>query len=154
MFLYDAKNNTYHESETTDPVYSGEDWNNTLNERFHLELHQIRNDLFDLLQSNDALIKLVFLILIFTDRLALNPSSNHSKINLNTSVRFNAQAVYAELLYKYFLHQYGATKAPILFAQCVSKLMKLQQLIDGIRSHILEYVDMAQLSPLMESLLL
>ena len=154
MFLYDAKRDIYHESETTDPVYSGDDWNKTLNERFHLELRQIRNDFFDLLQSNDAVIKLVFLVLIFTDRLASNQSSTNSKINTNTSLRFNGQAVYAELLYKYFLHQYGATKAPVLFAQCVSKLMKLQQLVDEVRSNILEFIDMSQLSPLMESLLL
>lgn len=154
MFLYDGKTNTYHESDTTDPIYSGDDWNKTLNEQFHIELHRLRNEFFDLFQSNDAVIKLVFLILIFTDRLTWNQSLNNGKINTNTSVRFNAQAVYAELVYKYFLHQYGAPKAPMLFAQCISKLMKLQQLIDEVRSNILECVDLSQLSPLMESLLL
>ena len=154
IFLYDTKKNYYHETDTTDPIYTVEEWNKTLNENFHFELQRIRNDFFDLLQSNEALIKLVFLILIFTDRVGSSQLSNNSKINTNTSVRFNAQAVYAELLYKYFLHQYGSTKAPMLFVQCVSNLMKLQKMVDEIREKIFQYVDISQLSPLMESLLL
>ena len=154
MFLYDPTTNTYHEQDSTDPFYSAEDWTRTFNEQFHADIQRLRDDFLRLFPSSDIMIKLSFLILIFSNRLSLNEGSQCSTINTHSLGIFRAQNVFTDLLYKYCIDQHGSVAAPVMFTRYVSKLMKLQQLIDGIRVTISDYVDITQFSPLMESLLL
>ena len=154
IFLYDPVRSTYHERNTTDPVYSGEDWVKSFNGQFHADIRQLRSDFLDLFPSSDIMIKLSFLIFIFSNRVSLNEANQYSTIKAQSSSIFNAQNVFGDLLYKYCLNQHGVTAAPIMFTRYVSKVMKLQQLIDEVRFTIRNYVDIRQLSPLMENLLL
>jgi hypothetical protein len=152
MFLHDPAKNTYHEQDTTDPVYSGEDWMRTFNEQFHSDIQQLRKDFLDIFPSNDIMMQLSFLVLIFSNRVSLNEANQQSTAKAQSLSIFNAQNVFGDLLYKYCLSQVGTSGAPVTFARYVSKVMKFQQLIDEIRFSIRDYVDITQLSPLMESL--
>ena len=154
IFPYDPTTNTYHEQETTDPSYSGEDWMKTFNAKFHADIQRIRNDFLNLFPSSDVMMKLSFLILIFSNRVSLTQASQHSATKPHSLNIFNAQNVFAELIYKYCLDQFGETSAPVMFGRYVNTLMKLQQLIDEIRFSISDHLDITQLSPLMECLLL
>jgi hypothetical protein len=155
IFLYDPTTNAYHEENTTDPFYPARDWTtNTLDRQFHAAMKQLRNDLIDIFQWDDTIIKLVFLILLFSNQVSLNDSVRCASTHINSSAIFHVQNVFTDLVFKYCVHQYGLAKASTLFARYVSKLMKLQHLVDEMRHHIHDYIDPSQLSPLMESLLL
>ena len=70
IFIYDPRTDSYHEPNTNDPIFSGKDWIKTLNKQFHLEMKQLRNDLIDIFQSDDIIIKLMFLILVFSNQMS------------------------------------------------------------------------------------
>ena len=78
IFLYDPVTNTYHEQGTTDPSYSSEDWRNTFNEQFHADMQHLRDEFLHLFPSSDVMMKLSFLILIFSNRVSLTQASQHS----------------------------------------------------------------------------
>jgi hypothetical protein len=150
LFLYNPSTNTYHEADTTDPIFSHADWIQTFNGHFHADLSRLQQRLFDIFQNNDIIIKLLILILLFSNRLSVDQAAPQScSITI-----FHAQNVFTDLLYKYFLHQFGIAKAPGLFARCVSHLIQLQTIVDEIKQSIHHYVNVSELSPLMESLLL
>ena len=154
MFSYDPTTDTYHEQDTTDPFYTGKDWMNTFNRKFHVDIQQLRKDFLDIFPSSDIMMKLSFLILIFSNRVSLNEANQYSTAKAQSLSIFNAQSVFVGLLYKYCLNQFRNTAAPMMFLRYVSSVMKLQVLIDEVRFSIRDYVDVKQLSPLMESLLL
>ena len=126
MFLYDPHMNAYREQDTTDPFYSGEDWMKSFNEKFHSDIQQLRKDFLDIFPSSDIMIKLSFLILIFSNRVSLNEANQYSTVKAQSLSIFNAQNVFVDLLYKYYLNQFGTSSAPVVFARYVSKVMKLQ----------------------------
>ncbi|CAF2418904.1 unnamed protein product [Rotaria sp. Silwood2] len=154
-FIYDPRTDCYHEQDTIDPLFSGKDWIKTLNKQFHNEMKQIRNDLIDIFQSDDIIIKLFYLILIFSNQISLNQATQCLLTpNINTLSMFKAQNIFADLVYRYCLHQYGSNQAPTLFLRYIHKLMKVQQLVDAVKYTINDYIDIAELSPLMQSLLM
>lgn len=152
IFIYDPRTDSYHEQETTDPLFSGKDWIKTLNKQFHLDMKQLRNDLLEIFQMDNIIIKLSLIILLFSQQLSLNHSSQYVLPDINTLNIFKAQNVFTDLVYRYYLHQYGSYKAPILFTQYINKLMKLQLLVDEIKYKINDYMDITQLSPLSQSI--
>ncbi|CAF1942860.1 unnamed protein product [Rotaria magnacalcarata] len=154
IFIYDPSTDSYHEQDTTDPVVSGKDWNKTLNREFHIEMKQIRNDLIDIFQSDDIVIKLFYLILIFSNQMSLNQSIQCLKTRNSSLSIFKGQNVFTDLVYRYCLHQCGFDQAPILFLRYVNKLMKIQKLVDKIKHTINNYIDIGELSLLMQSLLM
>ena len=154
IFIYDPRTDSYHEQDTTDPLFSGKDWIKTLNKQFHLEMKQIRNDLIDIFQLDDIIIKLFFLILLFSQSISLNQSSQCLLTDINSLNIFKAQNVFTDLVYRYCLHQYGLYKTPILFTRYLDKIMKIQKLVDEIKYTIHDYMDVTQLSPLTQSLVL
>lgn len=154
LFIYDPRTDSYHEQDTIDPLFPGKDWNKTLNRQFHLELKQIRNDLIDIFQSDDIIIKLFYLVLLFSNYTSLNQSSEFVFTYTNSLNIFKGQNVFTDLLYRYCLHQYRFNQAPVLFLRYINKLMKIQRLVDEIKFTINNYIDVAGVSPLMQSLLL
>jgi len=40
LYIYDPRTDSYHEQDTTDPLFSGKDWIKTINEQFHLKMNQ------------------------------------------------------------------------------------------------------------------
>jgi hypothetical protein len=152
IFIYDPRRDSYHEQDTTDPLFSGKDWNKTLNKQFHSEMKQLRIDLLEIFQMDDIIIKLFFLILLFSQQVSLNQSSQCSLSDINSLNIFKAQNVFTNLVYQYCLHQYGSSKAPVLFTRYINKIMKIQQLVDEIKYTIHNYIDITQLSPLIQSL--
>ena len=154
IFLYDPTTDAYHEENTTDPLYPARDWTNTLDRPFHAAMKQLRKDLMDIFQWDDTIVKLAFLILLFSNQVSLRDSPTSTPTRISSEKIFHAQNVFTDLIFKHCVHQYGLGKASTLFARYVSKLMKLQQLVDEIRHHIHDYIDTSQLTPLMESLLL
>lgn len=153
MFIYDIRIDGYHEQDTTDPVFSGKDWIKTLNKQFHLEMKNLRNDFIDIFQSDDIIIKLFYIILLFSNQMSLNQSSHCSYQLINTLDIFKAQNVFTDLVYRYCLQQYKSHKTPVLFLRYITKIMKIQLLIDQIKHTIHNYIDATKLSPLMQSLL-
>ncbi|CAF5087017.1 unnamed protein product, partial [Rotaria sp. Silwood1] len=144
----------YHEQDTIDPLFSGKDWIKTLNKQFHNEMKQIRNDLIDIFQSDDIIIKLFYVILLFSNRISLYQTPQCILTSdINPLSIFKAQNIFVDLVYRYCLHQYGSNQAPILFLRYINKLMKIQQLVDEIKFTINNYIDITELSPLMQSLL-
>ncbi|CAF3519186.1 unnamed protein product [Rotaria socialis] len=154
IFTYDPRTDCYHERDTMDPAVSGKDWNTTLNRQFHIEMKQIRNDLIDIFQSDDIVVKLFYLILLFSNQMSLNQSSKCLLTDNNSLSIFKGQNVFTDLVYRYCLYQYGFDQAPILFLRYVNKLMKIQKLVDEIKYTINNYIDIGELSLLMQSLLM
>lgn len=151
IYIYDPRTDAYHEQDTTDPLFSRKDWIRTLNEQFHLEMKHLRNDLLEIFQMDNNIIKIFYIILLFSQQMSLVESSTYTEINpVNI---FQAQNVFTDLAYRYCLDQYGPVKAPKLFAQYTLKIMKLQQLVDHIKFNINDYIDTTELSPLAQSLL-
>lgn len=153
IYIYDIRTDSYHEQDTTDPLFSGKDWIKTLNKQFHFEMKQLRNDFIDIFQLDDIIIKLFFPILLFSNQMSSNQSSEHSSPNINSLNIFKAQNVFADLVYRYCLQQYGTSETPLLFSKYISKIMKIQLLVDQIKYTINDYMDTDKLSPLMQSLL-
>jgi hypothetical protein len=154
ILSYDSATDCYHEQDTIDPIFSGTDWNKLLNAQFHMEMKQIRNDLIDTFQSDDIVIKLFYLILLFSNHLSLKQSSKCLLTENNSLGIFKGQNVFTDLMYRYCLHQHGSDQAPILFLRYVNKLMKIQKLVDEIKNTINNSMDLTDLSPLMQSLLI
>ncbi|CAF1086214.1 unnamed protein product [Rotaria sordida] len=154
IFIYDPRTDCYHEQDTIDPLFSGKDWIKTLNKKFHIEMRQMRNDLIDIFQADDIIIKLFYLILLFSNQMSSNQSTqclltpNVDKLSI-----LKAQNVFVDLVYRYCLHRYGSHQAPILFSQYVNKLMKIVQLVEEVKCTINNYIDIRELSPLMQSLI-
>ncbi|CAF4300115.1 unnamed protein product, partial [Rotaria magnacalcarata] len=153
IFIYDPSTDSYHERDTIDPSFSSTDWNRLLNAQFHIEMKQIRNDIIDTFQSDDIVIKLFYLVLLFSNQMSLNQSSKCLLTNNNSLSIFKGQNVFTDLVYRYCLHQYGSEQAPILFLRYVNKLMKIQKLVDEIKHAINNSIDITDLSLLMQSLL-
>jgi hypothetical protein len=116
-------------------------------------MKQLRNELLDIFQMDNVIIKLFYVILLFSQQLSLNQSSQCLPLDIQPFNIFKAQNVFTDLVYRYCLQQYGSIKAPILFAQYIMKIMKLQQLVDEIKYTIDSYVDVTQLSSLTQNLL-
>ena len=152
LFIYDPRTGNYHEQDTTDPIFSGKDWIKTLNKQFHSEMKQLRNDFLEIFQMDNIIIKLFFIILLFSHQLSLNEASQCSSPDINTLNIFKAQNIFTDLVYRYCLHQYGPSKASILFTRYISKIMKIQQLVDEIKYTIHDYIDVTELSSLTQSL--
>ncbi len=152
LYIYDPRTDNYHEPDTTDPLFSGKDWIKTLNKQFHLQMKQLRNDLLEIFQMDNIIIKLFFLILLFSHTISLNQSSQCLLTDIDSLSIFQAQNVFTDLAYRYCLHQYGSYKTPILFTQYLNKLMKIQQLVDEIKYTIHDYMDTTQLLPLTQSI--
>lgn len=151
IYIYDPRSDAYHEQDTTDPLFSRKDWICTLNEQFHSEMKQLRNDLLEIFQIDNNIIKLFYIILLFSQQMSLTDSV--SSLEINSLNIYKAQNVFTDLLYRYCLDQYGSIETPKLFSQYTFKLLKLQQLTDYIKSTISDYMDVTQLSPLAQSLL-
>ena len=107
IFLYDPVTNIYHEQGTTDPSYSSEHWRKTFNEQFHSDIQRLRDEFLHLFPSSDVMMKLSFLILLFSNRVSLTQASQYSTTQPHSLNIFNAQNVFTNLLYKYCLHQFG-----------------------------------------------
>jgi hypothetical protein len=149
IFIYDTKEKVYHEKDTNDPLFTEKDWIKTLNKDFHDQMKQIQNDLTEIIQTDNKLIEILFLIILFSN----NTHSKYSSSNINSLNIFKAQNVYNELFYKYCLHYYGLQKSSTLLLQYITKIMKIEKLVHDIKCVIHEYMDIRQLSPLMQSLL-
>jgi hypothetical protein len=153
IFIYDPRTDSYHEEDTTDPLFSGKDWMKTLNAQFHIEMNQLRNDLLEIFQMDNIIIKLFFLILLFSHQLSRNQVSQYIPTDISSVNIYKAQNIFADLVYKYCLHQYGPYKAPILFTRYINKIMKIQQLVEEVKYTTHDYMDITQLSPLTQSLI-
>ncbi|CAF3726167.1 unnamed protein product [Rotaria sp. Silwood1] len=149
IFIYDYQNEIYHEPNTNDPLYLEIDWMNTINKEFHYEMKQIQMNFINLKQFDDNIMKIFFLITLFSNYFTFQ----YSTININTLNVFKTQNIYNELLYKYCLHHYGFNKASLLFLQYTTNIMKIQKLITEFKSTAHNYIDITQLTPVMQSLL-
>jgi len=152
LYIYAPITDSYHEQDTTDPLFSGKDWINTINKPFHLQMNQLRSDLLEIFQMDNIIIKLFFLILLFSQSISLNQSSQCLLTDIDALGIFKAQNVFTDLAYRYCLHQYGPYRTPMLFARYLNKITKIQQLVDEIKYTIHDYVDTTQLSPLIQSI--
>ncbi|CAF3963360.1 unnamed protein product, partial [Adineta steineri] len=132
---------------------SGKDWNKTLNKQFHIEMKQLRNDIIDIFQLDDIIIKLFILIFAFSNQITLNQSSECVLIDINVLDIFKAQNIFIDLAYKYCLDRYGVRKTSVLFSRYIYKIMKIQQLVDEVKHTIDTYIDTGQLTSLMQCLL-
>ncbi|CAF1563764.1 unnamed protein product [Adineta steineri] len=153
IFIYDPRTDLYYEPNTNDSFFSGKDWSRTLNKQFHLEMKQLRNDIIDIFQLDDVIIKLFLLIFIFSNQNSLNQSFECVLININVLDIFKAQNIFIDLAYKYCLDRYGFQKTSILFSKSIYKIMKIQQLVDEVKYTIDNYIDRRQLTSLMQCLL-
>jgi hypothetical protein len=153
MFIYDPSRGSYHEPDTTDPLFSDKDWIRVLNKQFHCKLKQLRNDFIDIFQADDIIIKIFFIILLFSNHMSSNQSAHCSLQDIHSLDIFKAQNIFIDLVYRYCLHLYGSKKAPLLFSRYIDKIIKIQFLVDQFKCTIHDYIDTTKLSPLMESLL-
>ncbi|CAF1259043.1 unnamed protein product [Rotaria sordida] len=149
IHIYDDKNEIYHEPDTNDPLFLEKDWINTINKEFHDEMKQIQKNFLHIKQFDDKIMKIFFLIMLFSNHFTFK----YSTTNINTLNIFKAQNVYNELFYKYCLHHYGFYKSSMLLLQYTSNIMKIQKLISELKLTACNYMDITQLTPVMQSLL-
>ena len=147
--IYDPKAKVYHEPNTTDPVFLEADWSRTINDEFHHKMKGIQADLARIIESDDRIVKIVFLIVLFSDAF----TSRSSAVNINAVEIFNIQNLYNELLYKYCVHTHGTLKSSTLFLKLLSQIMKIQNLINEIRDNIHQCMDVTPLPELMQSII-
>ncbi|CAF1582625.1 unnamed protein product, partial [Adineta steineri] len=100
IFIHDPRTDLYYEPNTKDPHFSGKDWSKTLNKQFHIEMKQLRNDIIDIFQLDDIVIKLFLLIFAFSNQISLNQSSECVLIDINVLDIFKAQNIFIDLAYK------------------------------------------------------
>jgi hypothetical protein len=148
IFIYDYKTEVYHEQNTNDPLFLEKDWINTITKEFHNEMKRIQNNLIEIIQSDEKIIKIIFLIILFSNNL----NSKDSTTNINTLSIFHAQNVYNELYYKYCLHHYNLYKSTKLFLEITNNIMKIQKLINELKYQIGDFMNITQLSSLMQVL--
>jgi hypothetical protein len=153
IFIYDPRTDCYHEQDTNDPLFSGKDWIQTLNKEFHSEMKKLRNEILDIFQMDNIIIKLFYVILLFSQQMSLSQTKQYSLPDIQPFNIFTAQNVFTDLVYRYCLEQYGPFEAPLLFTRYIMKIMKLQQLVDEIKYTIHNYVDITELSPLTQSII-
>lgn len=150
IFIYDEELRVFHEPDTNDSLFSEQDWTKTINEDFHDEMKRIQRDLSNLIHSDEKILKLFFLLILFSDSCYLTSSN----ISLDLSIQlFHRQNLYSDLLYKYFLQTYGLICGSKLFLRYISKIIRIQQLVHDLRNRIENYLDINELSPLMRSLI-
>lgn len=148
MYIYDPQQAIYHEFDTNDPLFLEIDWINTINRDFHNEIKQIHKNLIDIDKFDEKLIKIFFLIILFSNHFDLK----HSTTSINTMNMFKAQNIYTDLFYKYCLQHYGFDKASILLLKYTTNMIKLQNTISLLKSTACHYMDIQQLTPVMQSL--
>ncbi|CAF2216039.1 unnamed protein product [Rotaria magnacalcarata] len=149
MYIYGYEQDAYHEPGTTDPLFLGKDWLKTINREFHRQMKKIQNNFVLIEKFDENLIKLFFLIILFSNHLDLK----HPITNINTLHLFKVQNIYNELFYKYCLYHYGFHKSSILLLQYTTNIMKIQNLIDDLKYTACSYMDLKLLTPVMRSLL-
>ena len=146
LLIYDSKTNVYHELESNDPLFLERDWVNTLTQDFHQQMKRIYHDL---IPSDDKILKLFFLLALFSDTFVDSSSS----INCHSLEIFRIQNIFNDLLYRYCLHSYGPVNSAKLYLRLVTRLMQLQALVQDIRQTIHQWIDTTELPALMQSLL-
>lgn len=149
LLIYDSKTNVYHERESNDPLFLERDWINTLTEDFHREMKGIYYDLIDPIPSDGKILKLFFLLALFSDTFA----GASSDVNRRSLEVFHIQNIYNDLLYRYCLRCYGLINSSKLYLRLMSKWMHIQKLVQDIQQKIHQWIDATQLPALMQSLL-
>lgn len=147
--IYDPDARVYHEPNTTDPAFREVDWSRTINDEFHYKMKGVQADLARIIEADERIFKIVFLIVLFSDAL----TSRSSAIDTNSIEIFRIQSLYNELLYKYCVHTHGTRKASMVFLQLLSQIMKIQNLINEIRDNIHQSIDMTSLPLLLQSII-
>lgn len=150
LFIYDAERKVYHEPDTNDALFSEQDWMNVINEEFHQEMKRIHFDFLDLIHSDEKILKLFFLLILFSDSCHLSSSNMPLTFSLKL---FHRQSIYNDLLFKYCLQCYGMMHASRFYLRYVSKIMQIQRLVRDLRHWIQHHLDLDLLSPLIRSLL-
>ena len=147
--IYDPQAEVYHEPNTTDPVFLEADWSRTINAEFHSQMISIHAELARIVESDDRIVKIVFLIVLFSDAL----TSRSSAVDINAVEIFHIQSLYNELLFKYCVHIHGTLKSSKLFVSLLSQIMKIQNLINEIRDNIHACMNVTLLPELMQSII-
>ena len=152
VLLYDPVANTYHEYNTQDPIFRGEDWIEVLGKEFYHSLTTIATKLIEIVQYDRVIVK-IFLLLILSSKGFCAYDIEHEPTLRNPSVVFYSQNLYVNALYKYCLHHYGSTSTVLLFARSINQLLAIQSLAVHLKDLVHDYIDASQLSPLMQTVL-
>jgi hypothetical protein len=152
VLLYDPLADTYHEYNTADPIFRGQDWIDILGEEFYHALTRLATTLIEIVHYDRVIIK-VFLFLILTSKgfcaydIAHEPSLNNYPLVISTHY------AYLTSLYNYCLQHYGPNKTLLLFTRSLGQLLAVQRLAVHLKDFVHDHVDTSQLSPLLQSVL-
>ncbi|CAF4803888.1 unnamed protein product, partial [Rotaria sp. Silwood1] len=152
VLIYDPIADIYHEHNTEDPIFQGQDWIEILGEEFYYDITATVKKLIQILEYDRVLIKLLLLIILFTKGFCAYDIEHEPSLN-NTLIVFNTHNMYVEILYKYCLHQYGLNRTINLFTKLINRLFDIQRLSAHLKDFVHSNVDATQLSPLMQSVL-
>lgn len=152
VLLYDPKYDSYHEYNTEDPIFQGQDWIEILGEEFYRELTNRATKLIKIVQNDRVIIKTFLLLILFTKGFCSYDIAHEPSLN-NYSIVFQTQNYYLETLYKYCLHHYGLTKTLTIFTNLLGHLFSVQRLAVHLKDYVHDHINASQVSPLMQSVL-
>lgn len=152
VLVYNPIDDTYHESETEDPIFQGKDWIEILGDEFYRDLTDVTTKILKIIKKDQIIVKTFLLLILFTKGFCGYDIAHEPTLN-NHSVVFQIQNLYLESLYKYSLHQYGFQKTSILFTNILAQLLSVQRLAIHLKDYVHNHINASQLSPLMQSVL-
>lgn len=152
VLIYDPTSDTYHEHNTDDPIFEGRDWIEVLGPEFYNQLTDTVKKLFEILEYDRVIIKLLLIIILFTKAFCAYDIAHEPSLN-NSPAVLHVQQIYVEILYKYCLYQYGSDRTIRLFTHLINQLLTIQRLSIKLKDFVHSNIEASQLSPLMQSLL-
>lgn len=152
VLLYDPVGDTYHEYNTSDPIFQGKDWIEVLGETFYHELTTIAMKLIEIVQYDRVIVKIFLLLILFSKGFCAY-DIEHEPTLKNHSIVIKTQNSYLTALYKYSLHHYGFRKTVVLLSRSMSQLLAIQRLAVHLKYCIHDHIDASQLSPLLQTVL-
>jgi hypothetical protein len=144
LFIYNGQSDVYHEKHSLDPIILGQDWIRTLDDAFHRRMKRIHQHLADLLRSDQNLVKLFFIILLFS------PATSDDASTVKIA---QLQDLYTDLLSKYCLDRYGLVRSSNVCLRYITQILHIQTLVEELRANIRCYLDPSDLSSLVQSLI-
>ena len=140
---------TYQEAKLTDEFcYHASDLT-LLSDEIYQEAKQFTETVQNLSAMDPTIIKLIILILTFSNGFQIDPS-----IKLENAQIFRAQNIYVKLLWNYLNVRFGSEQTPMKFSRLIFSSLKAQQLGQQTKEIVHEQiVNIQQIAPLMQSIL-
>ena len=152
ILLYDPIADTYHEHNTEDPIFKGEDWAQILGDEFYRQLTSTAKQLIHILEYDRVVVKMLLLIILYTKGFC-SYDIEHEPSLIQPKIVLKNHNDFTELLFKYCSHQYGFERTVMIFTRLINPLQMIQRLAIQLKNLVHKDILASDLSPLMQSVL-